>query len=420
MFEERFNEVVQYLSNHFELFSSVAGAASVLFLLVIISLKFREVSLKELFSLAFHNIMFYSVAVGLASMLSMAGYLFWVNYRHPAPVVQFPGDILPHTHWVRDSLKVYFIDGNTLGSVRINGQDKKDIFQAEDPIKEYHFSPDGKFILVSTSRKLHSVERGSGRITLIDSLGEMESSQELKGAISGIHWAPDSRKFCYEMARWSRYASQDKLYVYDLVEGKKMAIQSPTRRISSLYWDKDSQNLYYLRHEAKDTSVHAYPFDVRVFRISLAALQPEFVTEIPYEQSTIPIENLDIRGIDLFLGGDRLSFNPSIPRESLVSQKGQSLGIDEEGHLYFVPNRWFRKRLFKIVREPVISQMPRHQYKGGDLVIEQIRWIPGGRYAIMQHRYLGVLILEPATCKVGLLVEVKGHTLGWYEDVRKK
>jgi hypothetical protein len=63
--------------------------------------------------------------------------------------------------------------------------------------------------------------------------------------------------------------------------------------------------------------------------------------------------------------------------------------------------------------------MARHQYKGGDLVVKQIRWIPGGRYVIMQHRYLGVLILEPATGKIGLLIEADGHTFGWHKDIRQ-
>ncbi len=418
--EDQFNEVVQYLSNHFELFFSVAIAVNVLFLLGVISLKLREVPLGEIFDSVLERLLVSGVLAGLVAMYFMLGYIFWYNYHHPAPIVQFPGDIEPHTHWVRDNLRIYFIDGNKFLTVRVNGRDKEELFHADDSIKEYHLSPKGKHILVSTLKELHLIDLGTGRSTLIDSLEGEDSPEEIKGAISGVRWAPDGQKFCYDVARWSRYSSQDRLYIYDLSGEKKMMIQTPTRRISSVYWDKDSQNLYYLRHEAKDTSVHAYSFDVRVFRIPLATLQPEFVIGIPHDQSGIPIENLSIRGIDLSLEGDALSFNPSIPREFLVSQKGQSLGIDADGYLYFVPNRWFRKRLFKIPREPDISQMPRHQYKGGDFVIGQIRWIPGSRYVIMQHRYLGVLILEPATRNVGLLVEANGHTLGWYENVRKE
>jgi len=66
-----------------------------------------------------------------------------------------------------------------------------------------------------------------------------------------------------------------------------------------------------------------------------------------------------------------------------------------------------------------LSKLPRHQYKGGNLVVDQIRWIPGGRYVIMQHQDLGVLVLEPSTGKVGLLVHAVGENFGWYKNILK-
>ena len=78
-------------------------------------------------------------------------------------------------------------------------------------------------------------------------------------------------------------------------------------------------------------------------------------------------------------------------------------------------SKWFRKRLYKIPREPRDTDIPRYQYSGGDLVIDHIRWIPGGRYMIMEHRYWGVLILEPSSGRIGLLIRASGHTFGWYQ-----
>jgi len=98
-----------------------------------------------------------------------------------------------------------------------------------------------------------------------------------------------------------------------------------------------------------------------------------------------------------------------------MSAKGNSIGIDAEDYLFYVPSKWFRKRLFKVPRELRYTEIPRHQYRGGDLVIDHIRWLPGDRYVIMEHRYLGVLILDPKTGKVGYLLQAHGNTFGWYQ-----
>jgi len=144
-------------------------------------------------------------------------------------------------------------------------------------------------------------------------------------------------------------------------------------------------------------------------------LRSEFVVRIPSEQAGMPIKSLTVRGISLFFEGDMLSFSQGTVRDILVSDNGESLGVDEEDHLYYVSKKWFRTRLFRIEREMRPSDIARHAYKGGDLTITQIRWIPGGRYAIILHRYLGLLVIEPATRKIGLLIAAKGRALGWYD-----
>ncbi len=83
--------------------------------------------------------------------------------------------------------------------------------------------------------------------------------------------------------------------------------------------------------------------------------------------------------------------------------------------MYTTKTRWFRKRLFRIPREINKEDMTRYHYKGGDLVIDHIRWIPGGRYVIMEHKYWGVLILEPSTGRIGSLIQAHGRAFGWYQ-----
>lgn len=413
--EDRFTGVVQQFSNYFELFFWIAIGLTIVFGLIVILLRLREVSFQAISKAAIQNILFSSVVVGQLCLLLAVCYLFWFNYYHPATVVQFPGDVLADTHWVKDDLEIYFIEENRLHSVEINGRNKQDVLVAADPVKEYHFSPDGKYLLVATSREIYLIDRDTGEKQFIDSWGQPEGAGEWRGVISGIRWAPDSRRFCYEVARWSAYSSQNNLYIYDIGGKEKRALQSPARRISSLYWDRDGVNLYYVEKEAKDTSVHAYAFDVNVFRIPLASLQPEFVAKIPFDRSGIPVTNLTVRGIDLFLETDALSFTQGTARDILVSNKGMVLGVDDDDHLYYVPREWFRRRLFRIQREARPGDIARHAYKGGDLTIAQIRWIPGGRYAIIHHRYFGLLVVEPATRKIGLLIAAKGNAFGWYD-----
>lgn len=413
--EARFLDISGRLSNYFEIFFGIVTGVTIVFGLVVLLVRMREVNFRAVSQTAIQNILFFIVTAGQSLLLLAVSYLFWFNYYHPAPAIQFPEDVFADTSWVKDDLKIYFIDGDRLQSIRINGRDKQDVLTAADPVKEYHFSPDGEYLLAATSREIYLINRDTAEKYFVDSWAQPDESGEWRGAISGIRWAPDSRHFCYEIARWSSYSSQNNLYLYDIQGKQKRMLQSPTRRISSLYWDRTGTNLYYVEKEAKDTSAHAYPFDVNVFRIPIASLQPEFVVKIPSEQANIPVANLLVRGIDLFLDADALSFKQGILKDVLISDKGKSLGIDEDDHLYYVSKKWFRTRLIRIQREARPSDIARHPYKGGDMTITQIRWIPGGRYAIILHRYLGLLVIEPATRKIALLIAAQGNTFGWYD-----
>jgi len=309
-----------------------------------------------------------------------------------------------------------------LRSVGVNDRGSREVFVGKDAIKEYHFSPDGGYLLILTQKELFLLDRKNGGTQLIDTLEIPEiqppQAQEvaLKGSISGIQWAPDSRKFVYQIARWSRFSAQESAFLYDVKANRKKMIQSPARAVSSLYWDRLSENLYYFYHEAQDTSAGASPFEIKVFRVPIATLTPELIARIPFEKASVPVENLVLRDIDLFLEGGRFSFGRPDQKNDLVSEKGTSLGIDENDYLYYVNFKWFRKRLFKIPRDPKLTDLSRYQYRGGDLILDDIRWIPGGRYVIMEHKYWGILILEPSTGKIGLLIRANGHAFGWYQD----
>ena len=416
-------KIMEFLSNNFELFMYVSGSLAVLFLVLIVAVQWRFVSKRIFFRSTLRSILSVIIVAGQIISFVLLGCLYWKNYQAPAPELKISEDMSATTLWTNGDFRVYFIEDKTLRSIKINGTGIEDVFHADWPINEYRFSPDGKYLLVLTQKDLYLVDRQTKENRRIDSL-EKSGLQQTKtesetdnGSINGVQWALDSQKFVYEIARWSKFASQDNVYVYSVSDQAKKSIKSPARRISLLYWGKQSENLYYLQHEAQDTSASPTAFEVKVFRIPVSTLVPEFVTEIPFEKSAIPLENLNVRDINLFLEGNKLAFSRSAKEDYGISSKGSSIDIDDDDYLYFVKGKWFRKRLFKIPRESQTSDLPRYQYKGGDLVIDQIRWIPGGRFVIMEHKYWGVLIFEPATGKIGLLIQANGHTFGWYQRV---
>jgi len=418
-----FEKTVTFLSNHFELLIYISASLAILFILIFVSVKFSDVKIRKIFHTTVRGVLYTIIIAGQIVLFAILGHLYWKNYQKPAPELELTENIMATTQWVKDNLRVYFIDGDILRSVKINGQGKEDVFQANEPIKEYYFSPDGTYLLILTLNDLTLINRLTKEDQHIDSLhkpGAVKSEgkgESPNGSISGVQWAPDSQRFIYEVARWSKYATQDNVYIYTIKNQTKKSIRSPTRRISSLYWGRQDNNLYFLHHEAKDPSVHSSAFEVKVFRISLATLTPELVTQIPFEEFSVPIENLNLRGIELFLDGAKLSFGRLVREDQAVSENGSVIGVDEEDYLYFVNTKWFRKRLFQIPREISVGDTARYHYRGGDLIVDHIRWIPGGRYVIMEHKYWGVLILEPLTGKIGSLIQAHGRAFGWYQHI---
>ncbi len=447
-FKENVQIIFSFFSNHFELILAIHFACLIIFILLIIAVELSDVAIRSRLYAFLRGAFFISIVIFQMVMMGISISVYWVNYRFPVKEFKFLDDVRTSTQWVRLDIPLYYIqDEKNLQSMTIQTYKKEDIFKGKDPIREYHFSPDGKFMLIATLQELYLVNLSTKNTQLIDSLdlpefleeAEAESPPEnRRGTFKGIVWAPDSQKFCYESVRWSSFSSQEHVYIYVLADQKRIEIKSPVRRISSLRWDSEGENLYYFYSEAKDTSVSSYPYDVKVFRIPVeknrqlvSSPTPEFVSQIPSKEASIPLENLELRGITLFpeeyLTFHRLTHkflfaansleSSKIDKisKSIISDQGKILGLDDADYLYTIPNKWFKKRLFKIPREPVVSDAPRYSYKGGEPVIYNIRWLPGGRYVILEHKYLGVFILDTTSGKVGHLSALRGEALGWFE-----
>jgi hypothetical protein len=407
--EGQLTTLIVFLSNHFELIVFSLIAFSIFFGTIQGILVFGDAQAKKVIKNVVNE---WFLMVLLVLQLAAIVSIYWINYKTPAPPLNEVKTILPDTQWVESDKRIFYVDRNELDSIMVDGSGMQTVFASPDIIREFQFSPDGQHMILATHRDLYLINLDSLQPKLIDTLGEEIEGSDLKGSISGIRWASDGQKFCYDVTRWSPYSSQENLYVYYLATGAKNSVRNLIKRTSSVYWDRASQNMYYFYYEAKDPSVHAYGYDIKVFKIALADLTSILVAQIPSEESRASIESLAARNIDLYVENEELSFDRFISKETWYSDQGSYVGIDQDDYFYFVPNQWFRKRLFYVPRKPK-EGTDQYQYKGGDLVVEQIRWLPGGRYVVMKHKDLGILVLEPGLGKMGKLVESSESFFGW-------
>ncbi len=484
MLVKNIQTIFNFFSNHFELILYINLACIVVGFLLFIAVQFSDAAFRSRVYALAANVFVVSVITAQGSMMFLSLCVYWANYQPSVKEKKFVDQIILTTQWAQLDTPLYYIQADTLRSMTVGDRQEKEIFKAKNPLREYHFSPNGKYLLAVGLKELYLVDIQAQKFETIDSLfleepasppieteGEVSKSHPPRGAIHGVRWAPDSQKFCYETSLWTPFSSQERIYVYSIPDQRKIEIKSPARRISSLYWDQQGDNLYYLYNEAKDTSVSSYSYEIKIFRIPVekegkffVSPSPQFAASILSDQSSLPLDNLKVRGIEFFLKGDELSFErsthkslfaaPSLKFEpsvdlsradpsrlayrfwkkgkdflnsfvsidspiimSVASERGKALGIDQDDYLYYIHNQWFRKRLFKIPREPLISEAPRYPYKGGEPVIYNIRWLPGGRYVILEHKYMGVFILDPYSGKIGNIVGLQGEAIGWFEEI---
>lgn len=437
--------IVEFLSNSFEVILSINFFVVFFYVFAIFTFRLFFSSKKDIRKVI-NNLLYELVCVGQVIMILTYGYVYWINYQIPLDPFIFPDDVQVNTTWVRQHLTLYFVIDDTFCSIDVDGANRKDLFKAESAIREYHMSRDGKHILVSTKTHLYLLNRQTLKVDLIDqaivslpksedkdkpassealssreratmSPGNEEESTRLKAVISGIRWSPTSRHFSYEVSRWSKYSGQSTFYIYQMEQRQKKPVKTGSHRLTSLRWDDQGQNLYYLDHEVKNMARYAYPYELKVYQLPLDTLKPNIITRIPSEKNELPIESLGLRDIDLYLEGDKLVFKRQDVRNYFKDDTGPALGIDDKDYLYLKSHRWFRKRLMRIPRRPDPLELKRHQFKGGRLMVTNIRWLPEGKYIIAQHQYLGTLIINPWFMSVGQLSAEGGAIFGWYYPV---
>jgi hypothetical protein len=415
MITDYWHSFLQYINNHFDIFLIILIICGTTFLVSLVLARFRFLVFMGYLPVMVKTFLYRLVVIGqLAMLVGLIG-VYWVNYQIAAELIRLPENVLVSTDWVDLQIPIYFIEQNQLHRIHPDGTRHQVVFKAQDPLKEYIFSPDGRYILIISESQLSLYERETQDSWMVDTIGDISGDHnELKGVIRDVQWAKDSLKFFYKINRWSPYASQNNVYVYHVQERSKEPIISPGRQLAELYWNDASDSLYHIYNEALDTSKHGYPFEVRIYRIPLETMKPKRVSTFPYREATVPEDSLALRDIHLYLKGDQYAFGRKPKTNVFESPTGAKVGIDEDDHLYYMRYQWFRKRLFKIEREKVAFIEDEYQKKGGELVLRHISWLPGGQYLIMEHKDIGILIMEPKTKRIGRLYQSQGRAFGWF------
>src|SRR3989339_190620 len=410
------HRIIGFLSDNFDLLLSLNIAFVIIVAALMLAVALNDEEKRSVIK-GYVNDVFLIIIISIEAVLIMLmGHVYWKNYKQPVQAFVYPRDIIDNTFWAPAKYSIFYVNGGVLRSISINGNNERTLFTAKDIIKEFNFSPNGKKLIVGTKKEIYLLDLDTNKSILVDSLTDEIDSHELKGTFSSIKWSPDSEKFCYEAARWSQYSSQDNFYVYNLVNGQKIGLKSPNRRITSLHWDIDGENLYYMQYESKDTMLYSYPYEIKVYRMKFDETEAEFIASIPSDKSRIPFESLRFRDVKLEVAQRGKSFSRVKSLGVIKSNNVRIVGIDDSDHLFFIRNRWFRERLFKIPRVLAPDRDPRYQYLGGDLTIEQMAWIQNSPFVVIDDKQEGLLLLDPYKKKIGYIGVQDADFMGWYDQ----
>lgn len=357
------------------------------------------------------------VVIPLIVVFILTGsYVYWQNYFKKVEDIQFPRDLNMTTDWVKGNIVLYYRTGDEFHSIDLNGQNDQILFKGRGHLKEYQFSPNGRQILLLTDQGLFLLTMSSNDIEVIEPVDSVQQSFVLKSVVSNVHWAPASDKFCYEVTKWSEASSNEKVVVYYVDKKIKREVTTSVISVSNLYWDKAGEFLYFLKYAYKDEYAKGNNYEVKVFTIDPTTLSVNKGTTFTTKEKVLPLDRLSIGGIELFTENeDRIFGAQHEQQHQWKSETGRTIGIDEKGYLFFVRNQWFQKRLFHVPQVQQQQDPTKYNYKN-DYVLSDFRWLPGGKYVLMSHRYFGVIILDPESGKMGMLTKSKAESFGWYKS----
>ena len=168
MFNVSLEEIVAFVSNNFELLIVLNFSILGFFVVLMLALQYSEnVASRPRYFL--HQTLALFVTIGQLIMIVMSGYVYWINYQREN-VIDFDRRMMKSTEWVKEKVKIYFIAGNDLVAINADGTDKEYLFEGEDSVLSYHFSPDGEFLAIVTETGLYKLRLKDRLKELIDSV----------------------------------------------------------------------------------------------------------------------------------------------------------------------------------------------------------------------------------------------------------
>lgn len=409
-------QFIFFLSRHFEefIYSLAALLSFLIGSYIIYQIKGRPVGVqvRSYVETAIGSALVFLFLFG--SALTIA--IYWANYKSPYIHFDLYDSISRDANWVKEDFTLYLVQDNELLSVKCNGDEDRVVFKSEDEsIRNFEFSPNGRYILISTYKKLFIIDTEEDKEWLVDQVDLDGAGEDLKGTISGVSWSPHGDRFSYELSRWSNYGSQAKVYIYTVEDRTKVSVDSPTRRLSTLYWDHDGKNLYYLKQASSELEERQLIYRLKVYRVGLDDLKVHYVDDVLMDEEEFSPIHLSLLGIKLFQPERGLAFDRLGESTLLESKKGHLVGIDRYNY-FFYQGKWFRRRLFRVKRDVDTSKKPTMANSYGEHVLKQIRWTPDGRYVIMDHTYWGILILDPRRQKVAQIYPFEVNAFGWFSE----
>jgi len=159
------------------------------------------------------------------------GFLFYQHNR-----IYNQGKILntlPDTKFLNDESLILFFRDSSLYSIKLNGSDEKKLY---DNVFEYHWSPDGKKIVLRTKGK-------KANVVILDLITGTKEIIEDKEFCDLPDWSPDSTKIAYTVGP-EEYKSD--IFIYDLSTRIKAKIErSPDYIAGNVRWTTDGNNILY-------------------------------------------------------------------------------------------------------------------------------------------------------------------------------
>jgi len=406
------DELFHFVSAYFEILLAIDLFMFIGFVVIHVAARLRFLRIDRLL-----NSTFYYLLVTLQVFLvGFTLLIFFVNLGQKRPL-DLTAQIEPTTRWVREDRTIFFIDQNQLVAIQADGSHRQVIYRAGERIKQYHFSPNGRFLLITTINELILYRRRDQTARTIDTIEVgLADDHALKGNIGGIRWSPTGKRFCYRLSQWSDFSSIQHWKVYDLDTGRKASLSRPELRFTALVWDRQGQKLYAGRYVRLASASNGDAYRCSVYEMIWPDLRPNKIWTGPTEKMTLPVRDLARSGIHVLIPHRRYSFGKVGQKRTLAhSRQGAEIGVDERDTLYYAA-LWWRKRLYQVPRVETVGDIPRFQYQGGRLTISDLRFLPSGRYVIMEHYFWGILILDPVSGRIGILDNQRGSTFGWYPD----